>query len=172
MNRLPFALPPVQPGDPAPIWTGKEFVVGDDRVAVVAYDAGPSGWSDALTALHEDETASGTHFIDVASRERALDYLERHGAGSKASIMEVGVSGGHLLKDLGSRFPDAILVGTDYTLGTLVALAPRVPGIPLIRMDLTRSPLPDHARRRHRAVECARTYRRRRGRDPPLLPHA
>ena len=142
---MPFALPPVRPGDPPPVWTGTDFAIGDDRVAVAAYDAGPSGWSDNLTALHEDETASGTHFIDVASRQRALDHLQRHGVAGDAAIMEVGVSGGHLLKDLGTRFPDATLVGTDYTLGTLLALAPRVPGIPLIRMDLTRSPLPDDA---------------------------
>lgn len=140
---MPFALPPVRPGDPAPVWTGTEFAVGDDRVAVAVYDAGPSGWSDDLTALHEDETASGTHFIDVASRERALDHLKRHRVANDATIMEVGVSGGHLLRDLGTQFPHATLVGTDYTLGTLLALAPRVPGIPLIRMDLTRSPLPD-----------------------------
>ena len=145
MSRMPFELPPVQPGGARPVWTGSDFAVGDARVPVVAYDAGPSGWSDALTALHEDETASGAHFIDVASRTRAVDHLVRHGVAPDAAIMEVGVSGGHLLADIRRRFPDATLVGTDYTLGTLLALAPRSGGVPLIRMDLTQSPLPDAA---------------------------
>ncbi len=145
MSGLPFALPPVHPGEPSPVWTGHDFAVGEARMPVVAYDTGPSGWSDALTALHEEETASGTHFIDLASRERAVDHLRRHGVAKDASILEVGVSGGHLLADLGTSFPEATLVGSDYTLGTLLALAPRAAGIPLIRMDLTRSPLPDEA---------------------------
>ena len=145
MSRMPFELPPVRPGEARPVWTGSDFRIGDERVPVVAYDAGPSGWSDALTKLHEDETASGMHFIDVASRNRAVDHLVRHGLADGASVMEVGVSGGHLLVDLRRRFPDATLVGTDYTLGTLLALAPRASGVPLIRMDLTRSPLPDEA---------------------------
>ena len=145
MSGLPFELPPVRPGEAPPVWTGRDFQIGDERVPVVAYDAGPSGWSDALTELHEDETASGTHFIDVASRKRAVDHLARHGLAEAASVMEVGVSGGHLLVDIRHRFPDATLVGTDYTLGTLLALAPRAAGVPLIRMDLTRSPLPDDA---------------------------
>ena len=145
MSGLPFDLPPVHPGEPRPVWTGHDFAVGEARTPVIAYDTGPSGWSDALTALHEDETASGTHFIDIASRERAVDHLRRHCVAKDASIMEVGVSGGHLLADLGTSFPDATLVGSDYTLGTLLALAPRAAGIPLIRMDLTRSPLPDDA---------------------------
>ena len=145
MSRLPFDLPPVQPGEPAPVWTGRDFAVGETRTPVIIYDAGPSGWSDELTALHEDETASGTHFIDVASRNRAVDHLVRHGFAPDASVLEIGVSGGHLLADLRARFPDATLVGSDYTLGTLMALAPRADGIPLIRMDLTKSPLPDDA---------------------------
>ena len=145
MSRLPFDLPPVHPGEPSPVWTGHDFVVGETRTPVIAYDAGPSGWSDELTALHEDETAAGTHFIDVASRNRAVDHLARHGLKRDASVLEVGVSGGHLLVDLRARFPDATLVGSDYTIGTLMALAPRADGIPLIRMDLTKSPLPDNA---------------------------
>ena len=145
MTLLPFDLPPIRLGEPPPLWTGREFEVGEQRSPVVAYEAGPSGWTDELTTLHEDETGSGSHFIDVASRSRAVHHLVQHGLNREAVVLEVGVSGGHLLRDLRERFPDVILVGSDYTLGTLLALAPQMKGIPLIRMDLTRSPIPDAA---------------------------
>lgn len=145
MSSLPFELPALRPGEPAPVWTGRDFVVGQTHMPVIAYDGGPSGWSDELTALHEDEAASGSHFIDIASRQRAIDNLVRHGFKPDATILEVGVSGGHLLADLRRRFPQATVVGSDYTLGTLKALAQKAPPLPLIRLDLTQSPLPDGA---------------------------
>lgn len=143
MTALPFELPARCAGEPRPVWDGLGFRIGGERSRVVAYGVGSSGWTDDLTSLHEDETASGTHFIDVASRRRAVASLERHGFPADGTLLEVGVSGGHLLRDLRERFPAAGLIGSDYTLGTLDRLAPDMPGIPLIRFDLTRSPLPE-----------------------------
>jgi len=145
MSSLPFELPPVAPDGPKPLWNGREFEIGARRDRVLAYDAGPSGWSDELTKLHEDETEGGSHFIDVASRRRALIHLERYGFRPEASILEIGVSGGHLLRDIRERFPAANVLGSDYTLGTLLELVPKMDGVPLIRMDLTKSPFPEAA---------------------------
>lgn len=145
MNSLSFDMPPVTPNDPRPVWNGWGFEIGRTRSRILSYDTGISGWNDDLTKLHEDETASGSHFIDMASRRRALAHLERYGFRPASSILEVGVSAGHFLEDVRRRFPEAAVLGSDYTLGTLIELAPRMEGVPLIRMDLTRSPFPDAA---------------------------
>jgi len=109
---------------------------------VLAYEVGESGWSDELTELHESATESGTHFIDVASRDHAIKELKRALGTKPASIMEVGCSAGHLLADMRRSLPNATLTGGDYTLGTLVKLGERMPDIPLIRFNLADSPLP------------------------------
>lgn len=108
---------------------------------MLAYDVGESGWSDELTALHENATESGAHFIDVASRNHAINELKRTVGNKPVSIMEVGCSAGHLLADMRRSLPEAVLTGGDYTLGTLVELGGKMPGIPLVRFNLADSPL-------------------------------
>ena len=109
---------------------------------MLVYDVDPSGWSDELTALHEDATLSGAHLIDVASRRRAIQELKRAvGARAGTNILEVGCSAGHLLADLMKELPHAAITGGDYTIGTLSELGEKIPDIPLIRFDLSRSPL-------------------------------
>ena len=104
---------------------------------------GASGWSDELTQLHEEETAGGSHFIDLASRARAIDALQRYlPSQDRPVLLEVGVSGGHLLADMLESFPQASIIGADYTIGSLQTIAPRYEGMPLIQMDLTKSPFP------------------------------
>lgn len=143
MSALPFSMPPARSGEPAPSWDGTSFLVGEQKRRVLAYHAGVSGWNDDLTRLHEDETAGGTHFIDVASRGRAMAALKTHLHGKPAVLLEVGVSGGHFLRELRREFPGAVVVGADYTQGTLDEIAPSFEGVPLVRMDLTDSPFPD-----------------------------
>jgi len=140
---LPFAMPPIRPGGPEPSWNGQAFVIDGSVERVLIYDAGPSGWNDDLTHLHEEETAGGSHFIDVASRSRAIAAIRRHLTVRKPTLVEVGVSGGHFLSDLRQHFPDACIIGSDYTANTLESIAPSFEGIPLVRMDLTHSPFPD-----------------------------
>jgi SAM-dependent methyltransferase len=111
---------------------------------VLAYDVDQSGWSDDLTDLHERATEQGSHFIDVASRRHAINELTRILGIKPSSIMEVGCSAGHLLADMRSSLPNAVLTGGDYTLGTLVQLSEKMPGIPLVRFDLANSPLPSN----------------------------
>ncbi len=143
MDKFAFSMPPSRPGEPAPVWSGREFVVGNDLRRILRYETGASGWNDELTALHEEETAGGSHFIDVASRARAVAALQRYLSPQESPvILEVGVSGGHLLADLAANFPQASIVGADYTIGSLEAIAPRCEGVPLIQIDLTKSPFP------------------------------
>jgi len=141
MNDITF--PPVSAGEDSPVWNGGAFIRSGKSTRVLAYEVGESGWSDELTELHESATESGAHFIDVASRLHAVNELKRTlGTKKPVSIMEVGCSAGHLLADMRRSLPNATLIGGDYTLGTLVKLGEKMPGIPLVRFNLAESPLP------------------------------
>jgi SAM-dependent methyltransferase len=143
MGSLPFEMPPPHPSDATPYWNGREFQLGMVVHRVLCYATAPSGWADELTQLHEEETAGGSHFIDRASRARAISALHRFLAPKdNPTLLEVGVSGGHFLEDLRSNFPGASIVGADYTRATLEKIAPRFEGLPLVQMDLTASPFP------------------------------
>jgi SAM-dependent methyltransferase len=139
-----MTFPPVSAGQEAPTWNGSAFVHSGKSSRVLAYEVGESGWSDELTALHETATESGTHFIDMASRGHAINELVRAFGSKPVSIMEVGCSAGHLLADMRRSLPNATLTGGDYTLGTLVRLGEKMPGIPLVRFNLADSPLPSN----------------------------
>jgi len=139
---LSFELPRPHESSPPPSWTGSAFRSGDTTDRVLAFAAVGSGWTDHLTDLVE-QTAGADHFIDVASRAHAIEQLRRHLATSPATILEVGCSAGHFLSDALRAFPDAEIIGADYTLDTLRNLGARLPTIPLLRFDLTRCPLPD-----------------------------
>jgi SAM-dependent methyltransferase len=140
-----MTFPPVSAGEDPPVWNGGEFVGSGQSTRVLAYEVGESGWSDELTELHESATESGTHFIDVASRDHAIGELKRALGTGPVSIMEVGCSAGHLLADMRRSLPNATLTGGDYTLGTLVKLGEKMPGIPLVRFNLAASPLPSNS---------------------------
>jgi SAM-dependent methyltransferase len=137
-----MTFPPVSAGEDFPVWDGSAFVRSGQSSRILAYEVGESGWSDELTDLHEDATASGAHFIDVASRDHAIAELEREFGTRSVSIMEVGCSAGHLLADIRRSLPSATLTGGDYTMGTLVKLGEKMPDIPLVRFNLAASPLP------------------------------
>ena len=144
MEKLPFAMPPSDPSETEPIWNGRTFAIGETTRRILCYATGPSGWNDELTRLHEEETAGGSHFIDLASRDRAIAALQSFLPKTTAPvILEVGVSGGHFLDDLLRDFPTAMLLGADYTRGSLEDIIGRFDGLPLIQMDLTDSPFPD-----------------------------
>ncbi len=139
---LPFLLPPTAHGRPAPRWDGAAFVVGPDRLRVLRYlPESQSGWSDALTTIHEQDAGSN-HFIDLASRSHALGELERHLRGSAPAILEVGCSSGFMLRAIRARFPGALVLGADYVAGPLDALGAALPDLPLFQFDLRASPLP------------------------------
>jgi SAM-dependent methyltransferase len=58
-------------------------------------------------------------------------------------IIDIGCSSGFMLRLLREEFPMAAVLGADYVRGPLEALARDLPGVPLLRLDLTRCPLPD-----------------------------
>lgn len=142
MSDQSLSLP--APADPIrkAVWTGDDFVIDGRHERILMYDVAPSGWTDELTQIHE-EIGGGDHFIETASRGHAIAEIERCVPSHASTILEIGCSSGFLLKDINRILPQHSLVGADYTVGTLRALASRVPGIPLVQFDLTRCPLPD-----------------------------
>lgn len=137
-----FAWPSV--GGETPVWTGAGFQIGAQRLAVLDYDAGASGWSAALTRFHEEAAAEGTHPIDVASRQRARRSLTRHlrTRQQAAVILEVGCSTGYLLKELADDWPTSLVIGSDFIADPLRRLAGQMPEMPLLRFDMVECPLP------------------------------
>jgi SAM-dependent methyltransferase len=111
-------------------------------VPVLAYEEQSSGWTDELTAFHE-EVSDGKHFIDVASRRHTLSTVARWLPRPNATILDIGCSSGYMIRDLQHRFQQATIVGADAVTGPLANLAADMPGIPLLQFDLVRCPLPD-----------------------------
>ena len=65
-------------------------------------------------------------------------------APNRLGSLKSGCSAGHLLTDMRRSLPNAVLIGGDYTLGTLVKLGEKMPGIPLVRFSIADSPLPSN----------------------------
>ena len=142
MSLAPFPWPSLSEGGPRPVWTGRGFEIDGARVPIVSYGVGDSGWSDALTTMHED-VAGTAHPIDVASRRHAVGQLRRHLSRPDGVVLEVGCSSGYLLQAMRGALPDAFLIGVDYVRGPLEALASSMPTVPILQFDLQRCPLPD-----------------------------
>lgn len=141
---LPFDLPPPAGYSTSPVWDGRTFLFDDQSIPVLEYSENFAGWSDDLTALHE-EAAGDSHPIDLASRHDALAQVKEFMPSSEAVIMEIGCSSGFLIRDLATAFPEAVIVGADVVKEPLYRLARSLPGIPLIRFDLLQCPLPDQS---------------------------
>jgi SAM-dependent methyltransferase len=125
-----------------PRWDGTAFVAGPERTRVLRYlPQQESGWSDALTAIHEQD-AGDDHFIDRASRSHAIEELARHLNSAIPVILEVGCSTGFMLRAIRDAFPKALTLGSDYVAGPLEALGAALPGVPLFQFDLRACPLP------------------------------
>lgn len=139
---LPFALPsPAGYKDP-PRWDGKKFILQNQTFSVLEYSENFAGWSDNLTAMHEEAAGSG-HPIDIASRCNALSQVESYLKSPNPVIMEIGCSSGYLLRDLVASFPNAVILGADVVKDPLYRLASYLPGVPLMRFDLLKCPLPE-----------------------------
>ena len=117
-------------------------MVDEKRAKVLAYDAGDSGWTDDLTAFHEDN-AGDDHYIDKASRAHALSVLERALRMPEPVIMDIGCSSGYMLRMLKARFPGGTVIGADYVARPLEHLAETLPLTPLLQFNLVKCPLPD-----------------------------
>ncbi len=138
-DAYPWPVPPGASGPPT--WTGHGFRVGREVVPVLSFPPSRSGWTDELTAFHE-ENAGPDHFIDRASRGHAVRQVRRHATGAGPVVLEVGCSSGFLLRDLKQALPDALLIGSDCVREPLDQLARSLPGVPLLQFDLVHCPLP------------------------------
>lgn len=138
---LPFKLPQPLNAAIAPEWVGNGFRLGRQIVPVLEYSENFAGWSDDLTALHE-EAAGESHPIDGASRADALRQLRTNLSMKRPCILEIGCSSGFMLKAMKQALPEAIIVGSDVVREPLYKLAKELPAVPLLRFDLLQCPLP------------------------------
>lgn len=128
-----------------PVWTGHGFEADNQKIAVLSYPGGSSGWTDDLTNFHAD-TADSNHFIDRASRQNAVNQLVKHLAGVEAPvIMEIGCLAGLTLRQIRETMPQAFVIGADYVREPLEQLAITMPDVPFIQFDLVKCPLPDNS---------------------------
>jgi hypothetical protein len=140
--RHAFPWPPIDLRTPD--WMGNGFRIGNRLTPVLQYEAGPSGWSESLTSMHEEATNAGKHPIDLASRQHARTLVKRYlrTPAAEAVLLEAGCSSGYLLEELVADWPDSLVVGSDYIVGPLERLAKRMPQVPLLQFDLVKCPLP------------------------------
>lgn len=136
---------PIPPGyHEEPIWTGREFQIGSEKIRVLKYTQCNVGWDASLTDFHEKEVEAGDYYIDRASRIHALFELERTIKNRNAIILEIGSSSGYLLRDIKNSHPDTFLIGSDCISEPLENIANKMPKIPVIQFDLVKCPLPDN----------------------------
>jgi len=118
--------------------------MGAKQSRVLCYDVAESGWSDALTDLHED-IGDEDHYMNAGSREHALSQLERWLSVPAPIVLDIGCSSGYMVKALRRRLTDAAVVGADFLRAPLERLGVSMPDLPLLQFDLTRCPLPDRS---------------------------
>lgn len=141
--KLPFALPPLDEGDPSPAWTDTGFRVGENSTPVLKYSDSQSGWTDDLTCFHEN-VAGSNHWIDEVSRQYAAEQLKKHfRQPQNRVILEIGCSSGDMLRLMRKKFPDALIIGSDCISGPLENLAKEFPDTPMMQFDLLKCPLPN-----------------------------
>ena len=138
---------PAVPGHSGePLWDGTAFRwPSGHREPLASYTEATSNWSEELTDLHEAEVGKGDHPIDLASRQLAMESIERHVLNNPGIVMDVGCSSGYFLHDARKRFPDLPLVGADYIASPLRKLATSLPHTPLVQFDLRTCPLPSYS---------------------------
>lgn len=141
-STYPWPSPSDSSVSDRPIWTGRGFLLGNTIAPILSYGVSSSGWNDELTGFHE-ETAGASHPIDRASRQYALEQLQRYVKGECQVILEAGCSSGFMLRLIRERFPHISVIGSDVVRGPLEQLAATMPDIPLLQFDLAHCPLPD-----------------------------
>jgi SAM-dependent methyltransferase len=141
----PIEWPPLPGQSDRPRWTGTEFVASGTSSPILQYSVRPTGWDDELANLVEHEVDDQKP-VGKASRRHVLGEFQRLlKATERPVILEVGCSTGYLLRELAGALPRVQLVGAEYALPALTRLVSKIPGIPLVQMDLTCAPLPDNS---------------------------
>src|SRR5882724_1910956 len=126
-----------------PAWRGDAFVLGGKERRILEFSQATSHWTPELTALHEQE-AGANHPIDRASRALAVASLKCFCRVQAPIILDVGSSSGYILREIRNAIPGAALIASDYLLPPLLALAMKMPDLPILQFDLRRCPLPDN----------------------------
>ncbi len=141
---LPVRLPAPPGFEETPVWTGRGFVLNETPQRILSYEINPAGWTDELTAIHE-EVGGEHHYMNVASREHAASSLEKWLPGAAPVVIDIGCSSGYMIQLLRKRLTAATVLAADCVRGTLEKLAAAVPDVPLLLFDLARCPLPDES---------------------------
>jgi ubiquinone/menaquinone biosynthesis C-methylase UbiE len=128
-----------------PIWTGKEFITGSEKVRVLKYSRCDLGWDARLTDFHEKEAGEGNHYIDRASRRHVCLELKKIKPNKNTVILEIGSSSGYLLDEIKTAFSESFLIGSDCIPEPLEKIAKKISNIPLIQFDLINCPLYDNS---------------------------
>ena len=97
-------------------------------------------WSDELTEFIAE--SSKDHFIDRYNRSIVMDGLAAILSKPGARYIDVGCASGYLLEEVVERFPQAIVTGADYFTGGFKECQKRLPNVPLLQIDLTKTGLP------------------------------
>jgi ubiquinone/menaquinone biosynthesis C-methylase UbiE len=137
-----FPWPTVGEGNEKPIWTGNYFQVASRQFKILRFGETGSGWSPALTEMHEKEARS-SHPIDLASRAMAIDSMRLLKGWPGPIILDVGCSSGFLVEELSRALPEANVIGADYLPELVLKGAQRCPHNPFLQFDLRHCPLPD-----------------------------
>lgn len=119
------------------------WLIGENRrIPYLSYaQAGAVHWSNKLEGLHEE--SSRTHFLDLWTRAAILEQvgsLPEH-----AVVLDLGCSTGHLVHDLRSAYPDAMLIGVDLIATGLEKAHTLVPSARLLQADACALPLADQS---------------------------
>lgn len=142
-DQLRLSFPSPKPEQASLVWDGNQFVSEGGQVSsVLEYSENFVGWSDDLTLMHE-EAVGDNHPIDIASRNNALESIRELNLKPRSRVLEIGCSSGFLLRGLVSEFKEFIIVGADVVKEPLYKLAAEGMGVPLLRFDLLKCPLPE-----------------------------
>lgn len=144
MMKNLYKFPPIDQSLISPRWSGESFIINGRSYPILEYSENFSGWSDDLTLMHED-SAGNYHPIDVMSRALAVQNIKSSLLCEEDKvILEIGCSSGYLLEALLEAFPSYSIMGADVVKQPLYDLAKKKLGIPLLRFDLLKCPLPNN----------------------------
>jgi len=109
-----------------------------ERYKILRYSTNIIGWNSKLTdiALHD---INKDHPIDVASRQRCIELLEKHDHSEKKITLEIGCSNGNLISNF-QEINKYNYVGSDAQSPRIMDLARLYSNIPFIEFDLIKNP--------------------------------
>jgi len=109
-----------------------------DGVVLLAPELAAGDGSDADYELPELRAAEGFHFWFRARRELVLWAMRRYFAGAE-SFFEIGCGTGYVLAGIRDALPGLRLAASDLLLESLSRARERLPGVPLLQMDVRRA---------------------------------